>query len=141
MNAYLRWWRGVVLLGIAVNVAAGLPALIRPHSVQRLMRLEPLTATVWLRLAGLLLVDVSIFGAGTALRPTQVPIYSYLTSIERLISGLFSLQVWLFNPWQSSTRPRAFAPLGLFDTTVGVVGTILLTLGLREHRRTETRGR
>lgn len=137
MNAYLRWWRVVVLAGVAVNIASGLFALLRPHRLQSTMGLERLEGTAWLRLAGLMLVDVSIFSAIAALNPTRWPIMSHLISFERLGSGLFSLQVAAMNPFQSSTRPKAFLPLGLFDTTVSLTGIVLLFLGLREHRRAE----
>lgn len=135
MNSYLRWWRVLVLAGVAVNVASGLFALLRPHSLQRTMGLERLEGTAWLRLAGLMLVDVSIFSAIAAWRPTRWTVLSHLISFERLGSGLFSLQVAHSNPMQSSTRPRAFLPLGIFDTTVSVTGIVLLFLGLRRQHR------
>jgi hypothetical protein len=137
VNSYLRAWRMVVLAGVAVNIASGLFALVRPHRLQSTMGLERLEGTAWLRLAGLMLVDVSIFSAIAALNPTRWPILSHLISFERLGSGLFSLQVAAMNPMQSSTRPKAFLPLGLFDTTVSTTGIVLLFLGLREHRRAE----
>lgn len=135
MNAYLRWWRVLVLAGVVVNTVSGLFALLRPQGVQRAMNLEPLEGTAWLRLGGLMLVNVSIFSAITALSPARFPLFSHLASLERLGSGLFSLQVAFANPLQSSTRPRAFLPLGIFDTTVSLAGIVLLTLGLRKHRR------
>ncbi len=137
MNSYLRVWRVVVMVGVAVNIASGLFALLRPHRLQSTMGLERLEGTAWLRLAGLMLIDVSIFSAIAALNPTRWPILSHLISFERLGSGLFSLQVAARNPLQSSTRPKAFLPLGLFDTTVSTTGIVLLFLGLREHRRVE----
>jgi len=135
MNAYLRWWRILVMFGVIVNIASGLAALLQPHRIQQAMRLEPLEGSAWLRLAGLMLIDVSIFSAIAAMNPTRSRIFSHLISFERLGSGLFSLQVARSNPLRSSTRPAAFLPLGLFDTTVSVAGIVLLTLGLRQHDR------
>jgi len=137
MNAYLRWWRVVVLGGVAVNIASGLFALVAPHRLQRTMGLERLEGSAWLRLAGLMLVDVSIFSAIAAWNPTRWPLLAHLISFERLGSGLFSLQVAHSNPLQSSTRPKAFLPLGLFDTTVSATGIVLLVLGLRKQRAEE----
>jgi len=141
VNGYLRWWRRLVMVGVAVNVASGLLALLRPQLLQRTMRQEPLSGTGWLRLAGLMLIDVSIFSALVAVNPTRSPVLSHLISFERLGSGLFSLQVAHSNPLQSSTRPSAFLPLGIFDTTVSVAGIILLTIGLRKHERGEAPAR
>jgi hypothetical protein len=33
MNAYLRWWRILVMFGVTVNVASGLLALLAGESV------------------------------------------------------------------------------------------------------------
>lgn len=141
MNAYLRWWRVVVLAGVAVNIGSGLWALLGPHSLQRRMGLERLEGSAWLRLAGLMLVDVSIFSAIAAWDPRRWPLLAHLISFERLGSGLFSLQVAHSNPLRSSTRPRAFLPLGIFDTTVSLTGIVLLTLGLRAERAERVTGR
>lgn len=139
MNGYLRWWQRVVGFGLLVNFVSGLAALVMPQQVQRALRLEPLAGTAWLRLAGLMLVNVSIYGLGTLRDPAKHPLNAQLASWERLGSGLFSLQVALRNPLQSATRPKAFLPLGLFDTTVSIAGIVLLHLGFRKQRQERAR--
>ena len=131
MNVHLTWYRRVVWFGIAANMWFALLALYAPQRLLQLMRLRQIEATVWLRNVGMLLGLVSMFNAGAAVAPTRYPLYSWLVAIARLIAGSFFLGVVLFNPHSSSERPKAFVPLFLFDSTMGVICSVLLRRGLR----------
>src|SRR6266487_4023908 len=134
MNSYVKWYQRAVWFGISYNMAFAFFALYRPATLQRLMRLQLLDATVWLRNVGMLLVLVSMFNAGAALDPTRYALYSYSVAAARLIAGFFFFRVSYFNPHRSSENPRAFLPLFVFDTTMGVLCGTLLHLGLRGGR-------
>ena len=141
MNRYLRWYSRIAWFGLISNsIFAGF-ALWAPTRLQQALRLNPLIGTVWLRNVGMLLINISIFNAGAALDPARYPLYSYLVSVARMIAGFFFFRVVFFNPEASANRPRAFAPLWLFDMTMGVICAVLLTLGLRERRASEAAGR
>jgi hypothetical protein len=134
MNAYFRWYSRLVWFGLMCNLGFAAVALWAPTRLQRAMRLKPLIGTVWLRNVGMLLVNISIFNAGAALRPARYPLYSYLVCVARLIAGLFFYRVVFFNPEASTDRPRAFSSLWLFDSAMGVLCAVLLTLGLRREK-------
>jgi len=148
MNDYLRWYQRVVWFGIVANLSFSVAALWAPDRLQRLFRLKPLTATVWLRNVGMLLVLVSMFNAGAAVAPRRYPLYSWFVPFARLIAGSFFFRVAFFNPHHSSDRPKSFLPLFAFDTAMGVICSILLHLGLPNDgrlipslRRAVSRGR
>lgn len=141
MNPYYRWYSRLAWFGLICNMIFAAFALWAPQRLQRAMRLNPLTGTVWLRNVGMLLMNVSIFNAGAALDPGRYPLYSYLVSVARLIAGLFFFRVVFQNPEESTHRPRAFSPLWLFDSTMGVICAVLLTLGLRRERNAARRPR
>lgn len=134
MNSYLKWYSILTWFGLIANSTFAEFALWAPDRLQRAMRLNPLMGTVWLRNVGMLLLDVSIFNAGAALDPARYPLYSYLVSVARLIAGFFFFRVVFWNPEVSTVRPRAFSPLWLFDSVMGVICAVLLTLGLRRQQ-------
>lgn len=133
LNPYLTWYRRAVWFGITANMSFALTALYAPAKLLKVMRLRPIASTAWLRNVGMLLVVTSIFNAGAARDPRRYPLYSYLVPTARLIAGSFFLGIVARNPQSSSERPRAFAPLFVFDTTMGLVCAALLYLGLREE--------
>ena len=132
LNPYFRWYRRIVWFGVTANMSFALAALYAPGRLLKAMKLQPIGSTVWLRNVGMLLVNVSLFNAGAARDPRRYPRYSYYVAAARLIAGLFFFRVWLFNPLSSSERPKAFVPLFVFDTTMGLVCAGLLYLGFRE---------
>lgn len=134
MNQYLKWYSILVWVGLTANAIFAAFALWSPDRLQRAMRLNALVGTVWLRNVGMLLMNVSIFNAGAALDPARYPLYSYLVSVARVIAGFFFFRVVFWNPEASTHRPSAFRPLWLFDSLMGVVCAVLLTLGLRRER-------
>lgn len=135
MNDYLKWYQRVVWFGVVANVSFAVMALVAPGRLQRLFGLKPLRGTVWLRNVGMLLGLVSMFNAGSAVAPRRYPLYSWFVPLARLIAGFFFFRVAVFNPHGSSERPKAFFPLFVFDTTMGVICSILLRLGLPEDGR------
>ena len=135
MNTHLKWYQRVVWFGVAANASFALVALVAPSRLQRMFGLKPLRGTIWLRNVGMLLGLVSMFNAGSAVAPRRYPLYSWFVPIARLIAGLFFFRVAAFNPHASSERPKAFFPLFVFDTTMGVICSVLLHLGLPEDER------
>lgn len=133
LNPYLRWYRRAVWFGVTANMSFALTALYAPQRLLKVMKLRPITSTIWLRNVGMLLVVTSLFNAGAARDPRRYPLYSYLVPTARTIAGMFFLGVATRNPHSSSERPRAFVPLFAFDTTMGVICAGLLYRGLREE--------
>ena len=135
MNPYFKWYRRVVWFGVSANMSFALAALYAPGRLLKAMKLDPVVSTVWLRNVGMLLVNVSLFNAGAAQDPRRYPRYSYFVAAARLIAGLFFFRVAVFNPSSSSERPKAFVPLFVFDTAMGLICAGLLYRGFREDDR------
>lgn len=133
LNPYLAWCRRVVWFGVAANMSFAVTALYAPARLLKAMKLRSVESTVWLRNVGMLLVVTSVFNAGAARDPRRYPRCSYLVPTARLIAGSFFLRVSVFNPASSSERPRAFLPLFVFDTTMGLVCGSLLYRGLGDE--------
>ena len=89
-NKYLQWFKGIILVGILVNSAFFIPALLAPKFLQVSVGLpfdsNPL---VWLGNAGMLLLSISLFYAPAAFAPTRFPIYTWMTVFSRLIAVAF----------------------------------------------------
>jgi hypothetical protein len=122
-------------VGIVANMSFALLALYAPGRLLSIMGLKKDISTVWLRNVGMLLVLVSLFNAGAAAAPRRYPLYSWLVPIARFIAASFFFEVARLNPFNSSERPRAFIPLGVFDLTMGIICSVLLHRGLSREDR------
>jgi FtsH-binding integral membrane protein len=138
MKGSLSWYRCVVWFGIGANLSFAGLALYAPARLLKLMGLRQDVTTVWLRNVGMLLVLVSMFNAGSALAPTRYPLFSWMVPIARLIAAAFFFEVYLTNAFNSTEKPRAFVPLGIFDLTMGIICSLLLRRGLAEERHATT---
>lgn len=139
----LRTYSRVVWFGIGANMSFALLALYAPARLLKLMGLRQNVTTVWLRNVGMLLVLVSMFNAGSAVAPARYPLYSWFVPIARLIAAAFFFKVRLTNAFNSTEKPRAFLPLGVFDLTMGIICSVLLRRGLAQASQTspESHGR
>jgi hypothetical protein len=127
---YLTWYRRAVWFGVVMNLWFCLTAWFAPERILRKMGLDQTTRNVWLRNVGMLLVNVSLFNAVAALDPTRYPLLSWSVAAARLIASSFFLQVSQLGLRRSTERPKAFAPLMIFDFTMAVVCAGLLYKGL-----------
>src|SRR3569833_3247739 len=134
-NPALDWYRRIVWIGIGVNLWFAFQALYAPSRILNGLGLKELPATIWLRNVGMLLVQVSMFNAGSALDPTRYPLYSWFVPIARLIASFFFFLVGFFNPLNSSERPHSFFWLAITDFSFGTVCAFLLKRGLAAARK------
>jgi hypothetical protein len=117
-----RWFRRVVWLGIAANLALALPSLAAPDQVVELSGLPTVTPHLWVRFAGLLLVLLSAFYAPAAIDPDRYRANAWLAVVSRLAGVVF----FIGDP--------TYRALGLFDLVFLVPEAVLLFIATRGER-------
>ncbi|MGI8961788.1 MAG: cytochrome c [Bryobacteraceae bacterium] len=125
MNSYAKWFSRVVWLGILANFALALPTLFMPDQMLALFSLPSASPLMWPSFAALLLILLSLFYIPAALRPLYYRLLSWLSVLARMAGVIFFC---IFN--------RDYLMFGLFDLVFLVPEGILLTLAIREARKT-----
>jgi len=78
-NNWARYWRIVVLVGVAMNLVVGIPALFIPGTILDWIGLPFEVTEFWVRLACWLLILLSLTYIPTAIDPYRSPAHSWLT--------------------------------------------------------------
>ncbi len=129
MNEYAKWFGRVVWLGILANFALALPTLFLPDQTLAMYSLPSASPSMWPSFAALLLILLSLFYIPAALRPLYYPLASWLTVGARLAGVIFFC---LFN--------TDYFLFGLFDLIFLIPEAILLTLAVREAKKSTQSG-
>ena len=118
-----RWFRRVMWVGIAANLALALPVIAAPDQIIALANLPTATPTLWPRFAALLLVLLSVF-----YMPAAVDIDRY-RPIARfaVLSRLAGVVFFAFEP--------TYRMFGYFDGVFLVPLAILLWLAVRAEKQ------
>ena len=108
------WFRRLMWLGIAANLALALPTLIVPVMVLELFGLPVPSVIMWPRFAALLLVLLSLFYMPAAIDPIRYRPNATLALVSRLAGVLFFFLVhpeyWLFGAFDLAFLvPQALA--------------------------------
>lgn len=82
-NKWSRYFRTVVLLGVAMNLVVGIPALFVPGTILSWIGLPPEVTEFWVRLACWLLILLSLTYIPAAIDPHRSPAHSWLTVAAR----------------------------------------------------------
>ncbi len=114
-----RWFRRIVWLGIAANLALALPTLAAPDQLIAFSRLPTVTPHLWARFAGLLLILLSAFYAPAAIDPDRYRANAWLAVVSRLAGVVFF------------AGEPVYRMLGLFDLVFLVPEAILLFIATR----------
>lgn len=116
-----RWFRRIVWLGIAANVALALPTMAAPDQMIAFSRLPTVTPHLWARFAGLLLILLSLFYAPAAMDPDRYRANAWLAVVSRLAGVVFFM------------GEPAYRMLGVFDLVFFVPEAALLFLATRNE--------
>jgi hypothetical protein len=114
-----RWFRRVMWVGIAANLALALPTIAAPSIMLDVARLPTATPELWVRFSGLLLVLLSVFYMAPAVDPDRYRASAWMSVGSRLAGVLF----FMFEP-----EYRLF---GLFDLVFLVPEALLLMIASR----------
>ena len=123
-----RWFRRVVWLGIAANLALGIPTLLAPARMLALTSLPAADPLMWTRFAALLLILLSVFYMPAAIDPVRYRMTAFMTVASRLAGVLFFL-----------TQPREYLMFGLFDL-VFLIPEAILVRGATQPGRVSSEG-
>ena len=121
-----RWFRRVMWLGIAANVAMALPTMAAPDQMIAMSGLPTVTPHLWARFAGLLLILLSVFYAPAAIDPDRYRANAWLAVVSRLAGVVFFM------------GEPGYRMLGLFDLVFLVPEAILLFIATRNEPRSST---
>ena len=116
-----RWFRRVVWLGIAANLALAFPTIAAPDQVVALSGLPTVTPNLWARFAGLLLILLSAFYAPAAMDPDRYRANAWLAVVSRLAGVVFF------------AGEPAYRVLGLFDLLFLLPEAVLLFIATRSE--------
>ncbi|MFC4992809.1 c-type cytochrome [Rubritalea tangerina] len=128
-NCYLTWFSRIGFLGILINLGFVIPSFLMPGMLQSMMGLPFDASHEWMQNAGMLVAAVSLFYIPALVNPAKYPIYAWLVAISRLIAGVF--WIYLVN---TSAFPDAFKPMMWVDSSLGIILSTLLILGLGNER-------
>ena len=118
-----RWFKRVIWIGIAANLALAIPTLAAPAAMLTMASLPTATPDLWPRFAALLLVLLSVFYMPAGLDIDRYRATAWLAVASRLAGVLFF-----------SVEP-AYRPLLYVDLVFFVPLAVLLTLAVRSVRR------
>jgi hypothetical protein len=121
------WFRRVVWLGIAANVALAVPTLIAPERMLALSGFPPADPLMWTRFAAWLLILLSLLYVPGAMDVYRYRATAQLSVLARLAGVLFF-----------ATQAAVYRMLGGLDLAFFIPEAILLTLALRNAPATDT---
>lgn len=118
-----RWFRRVLWIGIAANIALAVPTLIDPAAMLARSALPAATPELWPRFAGLLLILLSVFYMPAAINPDRYRTVAWLAVWARLVGVGFFL-----------SQSGEYLMLGVFDLVFFVPQAMLLIVASRAAR-------
>jgi hypothetical protein len=121
-NRPATWFQRVTWVGIAANLALGLPTLIATERMMALASMPPAVPLLWVRFSALLLLLLSLFYMPAAYDCNRYRVVAWLAVLSRLAGVLFF-----------STQPADYRLFGLFDLVFLIPEGILLIRAGRSH--------
>lgn len=119
-----RWFRRVMWIGIAANVALALPTLAAPAAIIAMASLPTATPDLWPRFSALLLVLLSVFYIPAGLDIDRYRATAWFAVASRLAGVVFF-----------SVEP-AYRVFMYFDLAFFVPLAVLLTMAVRRAKQT-----
>jgi hypothetical protein len=116
----LRWFKRVVWIGIAANVALAVPTLVAPDRLIAFAGLPAATPLLWPRFAAWLLLLLSAFYVPAGIDPVRYRATAWSAVGARLAGVVFFL----------GFQAAVYRPMGYFDLVFLVPEAILLARGL-----------
>lgn len=121
-NRFALWFGRVVLLGVTVNIALALPAIVSPNALLSALHIRQASCSMWPNFAALLLCLLSLAYIPGARDPYRYRASAWLAVGARFAGTFFFL----------ATRFREdFAAFGVLDLSFALPELILLLLALR----------
>lgn len=129
MNPYAKWFRRVVWLGIVVNLFFAIPLCFFPETLLSFLNMQIPAPIIWVRTAGVLVLEISIFYIPGALDPYRYKATAWMSVLVTRGGGssFFAAAVLFFG------QDLGFLTVAVADLLFGIVEGILLYLAMREQ--------
>jgi hypothetical protein len=126
-NVYAKWFGRVVWLGIFANLFFIIPCCFFPEVLLSLLKMQIPVPIIWVRAAGLLLLEISILYIPGAIDPYRYKATAWMSVLVTRGGGssFFLIAVLFFG------QELGFLSIALVDLVFGVVEGILLYLAMR----------
>lgn len=127
MNAYGKWFGRVVWLGIFVNMFFIIPTCFFPEALLSLLHMQIPIPIIWVRVAGLLLLEITILYIPGAIDPYRYQATAWMSVLVTRGGGssFFLCAVLFFG------QDLGFLSIALVDLLFGIVEGILLFLATK----------
>ncbi|MEQ8757040.1 MAG: hypothetical protein RID09_26430 [Coleofasciculus sp. G1-WW12-02] len=130
MNSYAKWFCRVVWLGIVVNMFFIIPLCFFPEVLLSLLKMRIPVPIIWVRAAGLLLLELSILYIPGAIDPYRYKATAWMSVfLTRGAGATFFLSAVLF-----FGQELGFLTIALVDVFFMIVQGILLFLAMRNQQ-------
>lgn len=130
MNTYAKWFGRVTWLGIIANMFFVVPCLFFPEALLGLLKMQIPVPIIWVRAAGLLLLEISILYIPGAIDPYRYKLTAWMSIfVTRGGGSTFFLCAVLFFGQQ-----LGFLSIAFVDLFFGLVEAILLTLAMQNEK-------
>lgn len=127
MNPYARWFGRFVWLGIFANMFFIVPTCFFPETLLNFLHMQVPIPLIWVRIAGLLLLELSILYIPGAIDPYRYKATAWMSVLVTRGGGAtFFLSAVLF-----FGHDLGFLTAGLMDLFFGVVEGIFLYLAMK----------
>lgn len=128
-NPYALWFGRVVWAGIIVNLFFVIPLCFFPEQLLSLLHMDIPAPIIWVRAAGLLLLEISILYIPGAIDPYRYKATAWMSVLVTRGGGssFFIAAVLFFG------QNLGFLTIALTDLFFGVIEGILLYLALRDE--------
>ena len=117
-NAWAKWFRAAIVLGIVQDVVLGVPALIWPNETLQFLGFAPVAEPVWIVFAALVLLVLAAFYLPAAIDPYKYPLVAWLSVLARPPGVLFFFLLY----------PGVYPLFGIIDAVLSVIQISLLLL-------------
>lgn len=130
MNTYAKWFGRVVWLGIIANLFFVIPCCFFPEALLTLLNMQIPVPIIWVRAAGLLLLEISILYIPGAIDPYRYKATAWMSVLVTRGGGssFFLCAVLFFG------QSLGFLTIALVDLFFGVIEGILLYLAMRTEK-------
>src|ERR1700682_2431565 len=122
-NKYAKWFRVAMWLGIVANLLLGLPGILFPNTVLRLLHQRPSTDILWTAFASTLVVVLALLYSPAARDLFANRSTARNAVISRAVGAIFFLILW----------PGYYVAFGLVDAIFFLILAPLLYKALKVY--------
>ena len=131
MNPYATWFSRIFWIGTVVNIGFVIALCFFPNVLLSVLNIPIPVPLIWVRIAGLLLLETSFLRIPSALDLYRYQVTAWISVVLARGGGalFFLCAVFFFS------QPWGFLAIALVDLIFGIVEGIFLVLATRTEKR------